>query len=246
MATITVVITSYNYGMYLAQALDSVLSQTRRPEAILVVDDGSHDMTFEVAKKFGVDCIIRQDNLGVVDNLNDILYNHVNTDKMMHLGADDYLRPDALELMDLPYDIVYSDLAYFGPLAHKVPMGAKTEYKDGYWLKRFTKDWRHILTGNCIHGSSLFDVKMARAVGGYKAKKNRGARLEEDWYLFGEMIKAGAIAYRVPEPLLFYRKHRFNINDIKINAARNNRHLNGDLQSAPFVKGDDPGLRDQA
>ncbi|HXJ05096.1 MAG TPA: glycosyltransferase [Candidatus Acidoferrum sp.] len=53
--TITILITTYNYGPFLEQAIDSVLAQDFPLEQvqILVVDDGSTDDTRERVKKYG-------------------------------------------------------------------------------------------------------------------------------------------------------------------------------------------------
>lgn len=43
MAAVTVVITSYNQGPLIHEAVESALAQTVRPERIIIVDDGSDD-----------------------------------------------------------------------------------------------------------------------------------------------------------------------------------------------------------
>ena len=40
---ITVYITNYNYGKYLKQAIESVLSQTYKNFELIIIDDGSKD-----------------------------------------------------------------------------------------------------------------------------------------------------------------------------------------------------------
>lgn len=52
---ITVLITSYNYGQFIEETIDSILSQDfpRHQVEILVVDDGSTDDTSERVKKYG-------------------------------------------------------------------------------------------------------------------------------------------------------------------------------------------------
>jgi len=66
MPSISVVIPSYNRATLLTRALDSVYAQTRPPDEVIVVDDGSTDGTSKtVAKHFPDVQLIRQKNLGV-------------------------------------------------------------------------------------------------------------------------------------------------------------------------------------
>jgi len=51
---ISVIVPVFNGERYLAEALNSILGQTRPPEEVIVVDDGSTDHTAEVAGRFPV------------------------------------------------------------------------------------------------------------------------------------------------------------------------------------------------
>jgi glycosyltransferase involved in cell wall biosynthesis len=63
---VSVVIPTWNRRELLARALDSVLSQTRRPEEVIVVDDGSTDGTARfVARAFPSVVLLEQENRGV-------------------------------------------------------------------------------------------------------------------------------------------------------------------------------------
>ena len=62
-ADISVVIPAYNAEKYLRETLISVFSQTLSPLEVIVVNDGSKDLTSEIAKEFPV-VLIEQENLG--------------------------------------------------------------------------------------------------------------------------------------------------------------------------------------
>jgi glycosyltransferase involved in cell wall biosynthesis len=65
MPTVSVVIPAYNAEAYLREALDSVFAQTRPPDEVVVVDDGSNDRTSEVAASYGDRVrLLRQPNRG--------------------------------------------------------------------------------------------------------------------------------------------------------------------------------------
>lgn len=216
---ITVCIMSYRYGHLIAQAIESVLSQTQLPSHVVIVDDGIGDVA-PVAQKYiahfrqlEIDTVMvdREQNLGIVDNFNDILMNFVHTPQVMFLGADNYLRPDALELLSkVQADIVSYDIALFGTESAKFAsaVGA-TEVKDGYPIWRFSKG--NIDRENYIHGSSLYNADLAKR---YTYQASGKWYTAEDWMLFRAMLKGGASHTHVPEPLLFYRRHKLNFHPI--------------------------------
>jgi len=62
---ISVVIPAYNVGRYLRNAVDSASQQTRIPDEIIIVDDGSTDNTGEIARSLGpLVKYIKQEQLG--------------------------------------------------------------------------------------------------------------------------------------------------------------------------------------
>lgn len=196
---------SYKYGHLVAQAIESVLSQTLKPDVIRVYDDGVGDCA-EVCKLYPeVEYILREKNLGIVDNFNDAL-NRTTTEFVMFLGADNWLHPNALEFMyDEEAVISTSWLYLFGTEVDTFRKGLPHELdpESGLWI------WKP----KAYHGSSLYHVPTAKVVGGYERNPN-STKSEEDSVLFDKMLKLNMdmdmTVVHSEEPLIYYRRHKHN------------------------------------
>src|SRR5687767_13707109 len=94
---VSVVIPNYNYGRFLAEAIESVLRQTYACYEIIIVDDGSTDNSFDVAMKYeGKVKVIRQQNAGVGVARN-IGAANSQGDIIAFLDADDRWREDKIQ-----------------------------------------------------------------------------------------------------------------------------------------------------
>lgn len=95
--TVAVIIPTYNRAHFVGQAIDSVLSQTRPPDEVIVVDDGSTDATADVVRAFGRRVrYIRKENAGKAAALNRAMP-EVESDYIWLLDDDDVALPSALE-----------------------------------------------------------------------------------------------------------------------------------------------------
>jgi glycosyltransferase involved in cell wall biosynthesis len=92
---VSIIITSYNYGRYLSDAIKSAISQTYSNIEIIVVDDGSTDNTKEVAELFSVKYIY-QSNQGVSSAKNTGI-SQSQGDFLICLDGDDKLFPKYVE-----------------------------------------------------------------------------------------------------------------------------------------------------
>jgi len=93
---VSIIIPTYNYGAYLARAVESCLSQTHRDVEIIVIDDGSTDNTRAVMRRF-LDRVtyVYQENRGVSAARN-VGLEMASGDFITFLDSDDYLVDDAL------------------------------------------------------------------------------------------------------------------------------------------------------
>jgi glycosyltransferase involved in cell wall biosynthesis len=95
---ISVLITTYNYGSFVEDALDSVLSQNFQMEdvEIVVVDDGSTDDTAERVRKYGARVRYHYKSNGGQASALNLGFAKSSGEIVCLLDADDYFRPDKL------------------------------------------------------------------------------------------------------------------------------------------------------
>src|SRR3954469_12702132 len=95
---ISVVITTYNYGCFIEEAIESVLGQDFPAEQVevVIVDDGSMDGTAERVKKYGERVrYFYQENRGQAAALN-AGFAEARGEIISLLDADDYVLPGKL------------------------------------------------------------------------------------------------------------------------------------------------------
>jgi len=101
---ISVIIPSHNRARMLAAALASVFAQTRRPDEILVVDDGSSDETPELLTRMQKEApcpllVLRQDNRGAAAARNAAIV-RARGDLLCFLDSDDRWEKRKLALQE--------------------------------------------------------------------------------------------------------------------------------------------------
>ena len=120
-ALVTVGLLSYNYSIYIEEALNSIVAQTYKNIQLIIIDDCSTDSSVEVISKWIVDhnvqCefIIHKENFGICKSCNDIL--SLAEGKYITLFAsDDIMNKERIErqvtemeILDNEYGLCYSD-----------------------------------------------------------------------------------------------------------------------------------------
>ncbi|TGE06317.1 glycosyltransferase [Hymenobacter fodinae] len=94
---VSIIITCYNYGHFLADAIESALNQTYKYKEIVVVDDGSTDNTREVVATYPEVVYIYQHNQGLSAARNTGITRSRGR-YLVFLDADDWLLSDALNI----------------------------------------------------------------------------------------------------------------------------------------------------
>lgn len=198
---ISVVITCYNYGRYLEDAINSLIGgetslgnmpgQTRQDFEIIIVDDGSTDNSTEIAESLadpwqGIH-LIRQQNKGSASAMNTgIQASHVRKDGLIApLDGDDMMESLRLERMlvtyeDNPHSVIYDNIQYFGSGKRGVITDWQTMKKmDKLNLKGY--DFERMLDQNAgfgMHKGLLYPKRAWEEAGGYPEIMTKG---REDW-----------------------------------------------------------------
>jgi glycosyltransferase involved in cell wall biosynthesis len=98
--SVSVLITCFNYGAYVGEAIESALEQTYPPAEIIVSDDASHDNSCDVVESYisrGLNIrLLRNPHGGMAANLN-AAYRNCTGDVICLLDADDTFMPRKVE-----------------------------------------------------------------------------------------------------------------------------------------------------
>jgi CDP-glycerol glycerophosphotransferase len=127
MSTISVIVPIYNVEPYLEECLSSLAAQSHRDLQVICVDDGSTDDSAAIAERFAATDprfqVVRQPNagLGAARNTGIRL---ATGDYLGFVDSDDYLPPDALDLLHRSLEVTGSDFAT-GNVKRATPLGVK-------------------------------------------------------------------------------------------------------------------------
>ncbi len=200
MPEISIVVSCFNYGHFLDEAIDSALEQTFEDFEILVVDDGSTDPeTKSVLADFErpkTRVIRLAENRGAPVARN-VGVRASSGRYACALDADDRLHPRYLEKTKALLDEDRDDRLGFVTTWLK-KFGTESEV-----IKPEEYDPLRLAVANSLHATSLFRRQVWEEVGGYREHLAG----YEDWNLWLNLVAAGYRWAVVPEVLLDYRRY---------------------------------------
>ena len=99
---IAAAIPCYNAQETIADCIRSLIAQTRRPDQIVVGDDGSNDASASIAKALGAKVISSRSNRGVAATRN-LIWQNTSADIIVFVDADTQARADLIERLIAGY-----------------------------------------------------------------------------------------------------------------------------------------------
>lgn len=204
---ISVILSVYNGGKYIKEAVESILNQTFKDFEFIIIDDGSTDTTASVLDSFKDPRIIRlvnKNNIGLVQSLNKGL--HVASGEFVaRMDADDMSVSDRFE-KQIDFLEKHPDVGVLGTAMQQVDAKGKI-------LSVFQSPEKH----DDILYRMLFDTALAHATvmmrkdvvmqaGGYDPKFIH----VEDTELWSRLILKTKFA-NLPEALYIRRLHKNSI-----------------------------------
>jgi len=217
--SLSVLIPSYNHAAYVGTALDSLWTQTRLPDQVLVIDDGSTDGSVGVIEQAlarapgSVRCALRvQANLGIAATRN-ALVAAVDSDLIAFLDSDDVYAPTRLARLSAnwqphqPY-FAASGVQFLGGPGGDLADGWETTYRlllsqgMAFPSAGFTLLRSHFLISASNYVMSRHLIEQA---GGF----DHELQVCQEWDLTLRLLPEVEPQF-VPEPLLHYRRHGNN------------------------------------
>jgi len=224
MRSISVVIPAYNASVFLSDAIKSLRFQTRLPNELIIIDDGSTDNTLEIAQnciaeihEFSVRVILKE-NSGVSHSRN-VGIQEAQGDLVALLDADDYLESEHLELLENGFNygeniqlVFGSSMYYDETLANKIrPLATRTkslecsENKIGvYNILNSEKLFQALFPASFIAQSAIMFRKTENLTL-FDTRFSQG----EDWLFLLYMARSGSAIY-VDRDVAKIRRHKAN------------------------------------
>jgi glycosyltransferase involved in cell wall biosynthesis len=206
---VSVIVTAYNREKYISHTIDSVLKQTYHNFELIIVDDCSTDLTFEIAKHYvQLDTRIRlyrnEENLGQFANRNRAA-SLARTDLIKYLDSDDVLYPHALKIFveameQYPEAVIGVECHINQQFQPQLP--CLISGKEAL-MAHYTKASHVLYLGpsGCIFRKSCFDI-----VRGFKSDSG----ILNDTLLMLQLSEIGSIVL-VQRDLFFWRVHNDQI-----------------------------------
>ena len=200
---VTVYITNHNYGKYLQQSIESVLSQTYQNYELIIIDDGSTDNSKKIIEKYEdhpkVEVVFQKRKGLTVSN--NIALKLAMGEFVLRLDADDYLDKSALKILIDEFDDEMVGIV-FGDWYVIDDKGVVLEIQ-----RRHDFNSEVTMFDQPAHGAcTMFRKKCLEELSGY----DESVSMQDGFEVWLKLIKH----YRVKNinlPVFYYRQHGTNL-----------------------------------
>ncbi len=205
---VSVLITSYNHGAFIEQAILSVVNQSYKNTQLIVIDDGSTDDSLSkinsLSKRHNFK-VVSQSNAGLPVVINQGI-SLAKGKYFVSFGSDDVMCLDRIEkqvsfLEENPsYGVCAGNTLIIDESGKQAPKRRLSKKRDLCFENLFLHDKPGIKAPTAMVRKEIFDV-----VGGYDTEIKL-----EDHYMWLKITAAGYKVHVMEDVLAYYRKHKEN------------------------------------
>ena len=206
---LTVIVPAFNEADFVADTIQSLLSQTQPPQEIIVVDDCSTDGTGDIARELGVTVLRPPVNTGSKAGAQNFALPQVETPFVMAIDADTTLAEDAIEILSrsMQSEKVGAACGFVLPRHVRTiwERGRYIEYLFAFTFYKQVQDYyqRPLISSGCF---SMYRTRVLRSMGGWPSRT-----LAEDMDLTWSFHQAGYIVRFEPKALCYpVEPHNFD------------------------------------
>lgn len=216
MPKVSIIMLSYNYGRYLANAIESILNQSYPDYELIIIDDGSTDGSDAIIRDYAskdgrIKFLINPKNMGIASSFNSGL-DKCTGEYIGYISSDDIWETNRLEagvsVLDSSPDVhyVYSNLSiidengmFTGETVHEIYHSPTGKYSGNLFDA--------LIKGNFICFSSL--LLRSKAITGISI--NPDLKYLNDWQFLLEISERGDF-HHINDASARYRVHSHSTN----------------------------------
>ena len=210
---VSVLIPAYNVENFIIETVESAINQSYRNIEILILDDGSRDNTYNIAKEYESNKVkvFTQENTGACGARNNLL-SKAQGDFIQWLDSDDILDRDKIGTQMKVYQDVDSSKTFltssFGTFFHNIKR-AKFE-KNSLWQDLTPIDWMlNKFTDNVWINPTAWLVERSLTEKGGKWEEKIARSGDDDGEYMCRIIKNADLVKFVGEAKCYYRIGNF-------------------------------------
>ncbi|WP_084780612.1 glycosyltransferase family 2 protein [Bacillus massilinigeriensis] len=197
---VSVIMPAYNSERYIEDSINSVLSQTYENLELIIIDDGSKDNTLKIIERLStqdkrINFVKNEMNIGVSETRNKGI-SLASGDWIAFLDSDDIWEKTKIEKQlkyanEFSAEFLFTGSSYINE--NSVPYSGVFEIPS-------LVSYKKLLRQNVITCSSVLLKKHF-----FKDIKMEKDEMHEDYAVWLRVLKTGAVAHGINEPLLIYR-----------------------------------------
>ena len=207
---ISVIMSTYNRGSILTEAIDSVLNQTYKNIEFIIINDGSTDNTKEILSKYSDDRIrLYTNNRNYGCTFNYYMAQNMSQGKYIaHIDDDDIWKSDKLAIQ-YEYMERHANIAMCGTFIETFGENARPSWV--FYTEPKEIEFSMNFYNPICHSSVMYRNSFVKEL---HINYDLSKICAQDFDLYKQIILKGGLITNIPQVLVRYRMHKIRLTDI--------------------------------